>query len=50
MFGDLRREVDEAISKVCEMEKVTITKATTLPDYVHVYSSQRERCESGGAY
>ena len=31
MFGDLRKEVGEAISKVCRMEGVTIIKAATLP-------------------
>ncbi len=39
MFGNLRREVEEAISKVCKMEGVTIIKAATLPDYVHMYVS-----------
>ena len=39
MFGDLRKEVGEAISKVCRMEGVTIIKAATLPDYVHMYVS-----------
>ena len=39
MFGDLRREVGEAISKVCKMEGVTIIKAATLLDYVHMYVS-----------
>lgn len=39
MFGDLRREVGEAISKVCKMEGVTIIKAAMLPDYVHMYVS-----------
>ena len=39
MFGDLRREVGEAISKVCKMEGVTIIKAATLPDHVHMYVS-----------
>lgn len=37
MFGDLRREVGEAISKVCRLEGVTIIKATALPDHVHMY-------------
>ena len=36
MFGDLRKEVGEAISKVCRMEGVTIIKAATLPDHVHM--------------
>ena len=39
MFGDLRREVGEAIGKVCKMEGVTIIKAATLLDYVHIYAS-----------
>ena len=37
MFGDLRREVGEAISKVCKMERVMILKAAVLPDHVHMY-------------
>ena len=39
MFGELRREVGEAIGKVCKMEGVTIIKAATLPDHVHMYVS-----------
>ena len=39
MFGDLRREVGEAISKVCKLEGVTIIKAATLPNHVHMYVS-----------
>ena len=39
MFGELRKEVGEAISKVCKMEGVTIIKAATLPDHVHMYVS-----------
>ena len=39
MFGDLRKEVDKTISKVCKMEGVTIIKAATLPDHVHMYMS-----------
>ena len=39
MFSDLRKEVGEAISKVCRMEGVTIIKAATLPDHVHMYVS-----------
>ena len=39
MFGNLRREVEEAISKVCKMEGVTIIKVATLPDHVHMYVS-----------
>ena len=39
MFGDLRKEVGEAISKVCRMEGVTIIKAATLLDHVHMYVS-----------
>ena len=37
MFGNLRKEVGEAISKVCKMEGITIIKAATLPDHVHMY-------------
>ena len=36
---DLRKEVGEAISKICKMEGVTIIKAATLPDHVHMYVS-----------
>ena len=39
MLGDLRKEVGEAISKVCKMEGITIIKAATLPDHVHIYVS-----------
>lgn len=39
MFGELRREVGEAISKICKMEGVTIIKAAVLPDHVHMYVS-----------
>ena len=39
MFGNLRKEVGEAISKICKMEGVTIIKAATLPDHVHMYVS-----------
>ena len=39
MFGSLGKEVGEAISKVCKMEGVTIIKAATLPDHVHMYVS-----------
>lgn len=39
MFGDLRKEIGEAISKVCRMEGVTIIKAATLPDHVHMHVS-----------
>lgn len=39
MFGNLRREVGEAISKVCKMKGVTIIKAATLPNHVHMYVS-----------
>nr|WP_296463220.1 IS200/IS605 family transposase [uncultured Acetatifactor sp.] len=39
MFGDLRREVGEAIGKVCKTEGVTTIKAATLPDHVHMYVS-----------
>ena len=39
MFGQLRKDVGEAIGKVCKMEGVTILKAATLPDHVHMYVS-----------
>ena len=39
MFGDIRKEAGEAISKVCKLEGVTIIKAATLPDHVHMYVS-----------
>ena len=39
MFGDLRREVGEVISKICRLKGVTIIKAATLPDHVHMYVS-----------
>ena len=37
MFGDLRKESGETISKMCKLEGVTIIKAATLPDHVHMY-------------
>ena len=37
MFENLRREVGEALSKICKMEGVTIIKAATLPDHGHMY-------------
>ena len=37
MFGALRREVGEILGKVRKMEGVTILKAATLPDHVHMY-------------
>ncbi len=39
MFGELRKEVGEILGKVCKMEEVTILKAATLPDHVHMYVS-----------
>ena len=39
MAADLRKEVGEAISKVCKMEGVIIIKATILPDNEHMYIS-----------
>ena len=39
MFGVLRKEVGEILGKVCRMEEVTIIKAATLPDHVHMYAS-----------
>lgn len=38
-FGDLRKEVGEAISKVCKIEGVTIIKAVTLSDHAYMYVS-----------
>ncbi|HBV81317.1 MAG TPA: IS200/IS605 family transposase [Lachnospiraceae bacterium] len=37
MFGALRLEVGESISKICKMEVITIIKAATLPNHVHMY-------------
>lgn len=39
MFGKLRKEVREILGKVCKMEEITILKAATLPDHVHMYVS-----------
>lgn len=39
MFGALRKEVGEILGKVCKMEGVTILKAATLPEHVHMYVS-----------
>jgi putative transposase len=39
MFGALRKEVGEILGRVCKMEEVTIIKAATLPDHVHMYVS-----------
>ncbi len=39
MFGELRKDVGEALSKACKLEGVTIIKAATLPDHVHMYVS-----------
>lgn len=39
MFGELRKDVGEALSKACRLEGVTIIKAATLPDHVHMYVS-----------
>lgn len=43
MFGALRKEVGEILGKVCRMEEVTIIKAATLPDHVHMYVSIRPK-------
>ena len=40
MFGELRKDVGEILGKVCRMEGVTIIKAATLPDHVHMYRSR----------
>ena len=37
MFGNLRKEVGDILAKVCRMEDVTIIKAATLPDHVHMF-------------
>lgn len=39
MFGKLKKDVAESISKVCKMENVTILKAAVMPDHVHMYVS-----------
>ncbi len=39
MFGSLRQEIGEIIDKICRMEGVTIIRAATLLDYVHMYVS-----------
>ncbi len=39
MLGALRKEVGEILGKVCKMEEVTIVKAATMPDNVHMYVS-----------
>jgi len=39
IFGALCKEVGEIPGKVCKMEEVTIIKAATLPDHVHMYVS-----------
>lgn len=39
MLGKLRKEVGEILGKVCKMEEVTIIKAATLSDHVHIYVS-----------
>ena len=39
MFGTLCKKVGEILGKVCGMEDVTIIKAATLPDRVHMYVS-----------
>lgn len=39
MPGDLRKDIDEAISKTCKMEGITIIKAAAQPDHVYMYVS-----------
>ena len=39
MFGKFRKEVGEIPGKVCTMEGVTISKAATWPNHVHMYVS-----------
>ena len=43
MFGTLRKEVGEILGKVCKMEEVTIVKAATMPDHVHMYPYRLRR-------
>ena len=39
MFWKIQQEVGEIIGKVCKMGGMTIIKAATLPDHVHMYVS-----------
>lgn len=39
MFGALCKEVGEILGKVCKMEEVTILKAATFSNHVHMYVS-----------
>lgn len=39
MFGELRVEIGRILGEVCRMKGVTIIKAATLPDHVHMYVS-----------
>lgn len=39
MFGALRKDVVEILGKVCKMEGVTILKAATLQEHVHMHVS-----------
>ncbi|WP_029200536.1 IS200/IS605 family transposase, partial [Oribacterium sp. NK2B42] len=37
MYGKLQAEVGQLLGKVCKMEGVTIIKAATMTDHVHMY-------------
>ncbi|WP_029200596.1 IS200/IS605 family transposase, partial [Oribacterium sp. NK2B42] len=39
MYGKLQAEVGQLLGKVCKMEGVTIIKAATMTDHVHMYVS-----------
>uniref|UniRef100_UPI00049297E6 IS200/IS605 family transposase n=2 Tax=Oribacterium sp. NK2B42 TaxID=689781 RepID=UPI00049297E6 len=39
MYGKLQAEVGQILGKVCKMEGVTIIKAATMTDHVHMYVS-----------
>lgn len=39
MYGTLQAEVGQILGQVCRMEGVTIIKAATMRDHVHMYVS-----------
>ena len=39
LFGEYRKEMGDILGRVCKMEGVTIIKAATMPDHVHMYVS-----------
>ena len=39
IYGKLQAEVGQILGKVCKMEGVTIIKAATMTDHVHMYVS-----------